>query len=190
MSEGMVEQFNNRAIAAGHSAEQMLAIQGDILADPSSQPAIATPEFFDLDLVTCSLAFHHFEDPELVAKKLVERLKPGKGVILIIDWLPDEVGLSGHRDGIAHGHVHEAGHNLGSADNNGRHGHGKLADAAHPSEKTIIHQGFSKERMEELLRGVGCVDVEYIVSENDFIMPEWFGGLKKRSFMVRGTRAG
>ena len=185
-----MEQFNNRAVAAGLSTKQIFATQGDILADPESQPAVAGPEFFNLDLVTCSLAFHHFEDPELAAKRLVERLKPGKGVILIIDWVPDEFGPIGHHHGKGRGHEHEAGHELGSADNHGGHRDGKPAGAAHPSDKTIAHQGFSKERMEKSLRDAGCVDIDYVVLEKDFTMPEKFGGVKKRSFMVRGTRTG
>ena len=190
----MVEQFNNRATAAGLSAEQISATQGDILADPESQQGIAAPEFFDLDLVTCSMAFHHLEDPELATKRLVQRLKPGKGVILIIDFIPDEAGSAGHHDGRGHEHGHGHGHGhaagLESTDNRGRHGHGKLDGAAHPSEKTIKHhQGFSKKRMEELLRGAGCVDIDYIVTAKDFQFPEAFGGLRKTLFMVRAIRA-
>jgi SAM-dependent methyltransferase len=72
------------------STEEMHAYQGNlcVTSDPSP-PAFAGPNFFDFDIAAVGLGFHHFDDPELAAIRLVERLRPG-GVLLMIDFLPHE----------------------------------------------------------------------------------------------------
>lgn len=113
VSGGMVEEFNRRAEAQGISAKQMLAVQGDLLADLAAESAIAGPEFFNLDLLTCSMAFHHLDNPDLAAKRMVERLKPGTGIVLIIDGPPDGDPRHGHSHG-ANSH-HGSGHRHSSS---------------------------------------------------------------------------
>jgi SAM-dependent methyltransferase len=46
------------------------------------------------------LGFHHFDDPELAASRLVERLRPG-GVLLVIDFLPHEAIDAAHHPAAA-----------------------------------------------------------------------------------------
>lgn len=81
----MAEQYNNWAQQHNLYPTKMAAISGDLLADAASTMA---PEYFNFDLAAVGFAFHHFADPTLAAKKLVERLKPGKGVLLVLDFLP------------------------------------------------------------------------------------------------------
>lgn len=182
VSGGMVEEFNRRAEAQGISAEQMHAVQGDLLADPAPESAISGPEFFNLDLITCSMAFHHLDNPDLAAKKMVERLKPGTGIVLILDGTPD--GES------RHGHSHGANNGQGS-------GHSRIASQVpvtphgqhvpHGAEHIIAHHdGFSKDRMEKMLQEAGCVDIDYMVLEETFKIED---GLEKKCFFVRGKRA-
>ena len=161
----MVQAYNARATAQGYSPAQMSATVGDLLApqDAASCSTISGPEFHDFDVAAVGLGFHHFVDPTLATKQLVQRLKPGKGVVLIIDF---EL------------HEHEHGHGHG-------HGHERVRDAKH----TVAHHGFVREEIEGMLRDAGCVDVEYVVWEE----PLRFGGgglegQEKTVFMVRGRR--
>lgn len=68
----------------------MHAHQGD-LTDPSDPDpaAFSGAEFRDFDVAGVGLGFHHFEDPELSAERLVQRLRHG-GVLVILDFLPHE----------------------------------------------------------------------------------------------------
>ncbi|KIW71418.1 hypothetical protein, variant 2 [Phialophora macrospora] len=63
------------------------AVVGNLLdpKDPSPD-GLASPEFFNFDLVVVGLGFHHFPDIALTTSRLVERLKPG-GVFLILDFV-------------------------------------------------------------------------------------------------------
>lgn len=84
----MVREYNARATSQGFSPSEMFATAGNLL-DPSGPSAsLLGPDFHDFDLAVSSMAFHHLENPALATKRLVERLKPGTGVILIIDSLP------------------------------------------------------------------------------------------------------
>nr|XP_036580878.1 methyltransferase domain-containing protein [Colletotrichum truncatum]KAF6788950.1 methyltransferase domain-containing protein [Colletotrichum truncatum] len=90
ISENMVAVYNARAENQGLSAAEMRAYQGD-LTDPSDPDpaAFSGAEFRDFDVAGVGLGFHHFDDPKLSAKRLVERLRPG-GVLIILDFLPHE----------------------------------------------------------------------------------------------------
>ncbi|KDN65274.1 putative methyltransferase domain-containing protein [Colletotrichum sublineola] len=105
----------------------MRAYQGD-LTDPSDPDPAAfsasfdpSGRFRDFDVAGVGLGFHHFSDPELSARRIVERLRPG-GVFFILDFLP-----------------HEA------AD-----------DAALPAVGTVMHHGFSEERMRAVFEQAGA----------------------------------
>ena len=90
LSTGMVDAYNANASRLNlPSTKKMSAIQGDLLSSPPS-PSITGPEFYNFDLAAVGMGFHHFSDPLLAAKRLVERLKPGTGVLLITDFLAYE----------------------------------------------------------------------------------------------------
>jgi SAM-dependent methyltransferase len=83
----MVHEYNTRASNQGLSPQEMSAICGDLLTHTPS-PSLAAMEYFNFDLAVVGLGFHHFADPSHAAKRLVERLKPGTGILLIIDFMP------------------------------------------------------------------------------------------------------
>lgn len=66
----------------------MYAYQGNLLDPNDPDPReFASFDFQLFDIAVVGLGFHHFDDPALAAKRLVERLRPG-GVLLILDFLP------------------------------------------------------------------------------------------------------
>lgn len=82
----------------------MQAHQGNLIAaDESRADAFSSPEFFDFDLAGVGLGFHHFDDPELSARRLADRLRPG-GVLFILDFLPHggDHGQLRQQHGVAH----------------------------------------------------------------------------------------
>ncbi|GAW15445.1 hypothetical protein ANO14919_048540 [Xylariales sp. No.14919] len=130
ISEQMVAAYNTRAENQGLSSDEMHAVLGD-LASETIDNALSSPELFNFDIAVVGGGFHHFGDPELAAKRLVERLKPG-GVLLIWDFLPH---------GARHGHNHK----------HDGHGHAEK-DVYH----SVMHHGFSEPRMREIFTAAGA----------------------------------
>ncbi|KAI1351242.1 S-adenosyl-L-methionine-dependent methyltransferase [Xylaria sp. FL0043] len=139
ISEKMVAAYNARAENQGLSPEEMHAVLGDLAAENVDE-TLSTPELFNFDIAVVGGGFHHFGDPELAAKRLVERLKPG-GVLLIWDFLPHGPPHR-HQHGHHHGH-HEAGHA------------GEKKDG-HDVYHSVMHHGFSEERMREIFTAAGA----------------------------------
>lgn len=172
----MVKEYNARAVSQGFSPAQMFATQGDLLARENPSPSICGPDFYGFDLAAVDLAFHHFEDPPLAAKRLVERLKPGRGVLFIVDFLPHE---HGHGDGKKTG-THMGAHHDAEE--------GRAEDPVKAAIHTIAHHGFAKETIEGMLKDAGCVDVEYVVLEEPFRLSDEMQGPERTAFMIRGRR--
>jgi SAM-dependent methyltransferase len=96
LSDNMVEAYNSRAENQGLAESEMRAYQGNLTVADDPNPAEFTSEnFFNFDIAAVGLAFHHFDDPALAARRLVERLRPG-GVLLVLDFLPHEKMHSAH----------------------------------------------------------------------------------------------
>jgi len=94
LSEKMVEEYNQSAHNQGLGRGEIHAVAADLCAD--DLPAeLDKPEYKDFDLAICILAFHHFPDPALAVKKLVQRLKPVTGVLVLVDFRPHEA-LASH----------------------------------------------------------------------------------------------
>ncbi|KAF2970533.1 hypothetical protein GQX73_g3078 [Xylaria multiplex] len=134
ISEQMVAAYNTRAENQGLSPDEMHAVLGD-LALETVDNSLSSPELFNFDIAVVGGGFHHFGDPELAAKRLVERLKPG-GVLLIWDFLPH---------GARHGHGH--GH--------GGHSHAEKG-SGHDVFHSVMHHGFSEARMREIFTAAGA----------------------------------
>lgn len=87
VSENMVQKYNEAAQAAGLSPDRVSAVVGDLIGEEVPEH-LKTPEYYDFDLAVVGLGFHHFENPVRAIERLTERLKPGTGTLLIIDFLP------------------------------------------------------------------------------------------------------
>ena len=168
----MVKEYNARASSLGFSPAQMFATRGDLLARERPSPSIGGPDFYGFDLAVVDLAFHHFEDPALATKRLVERLRPGKGVLLIIDFVEHEHG--------EHAGAHAAAHHAVDREENG----GGFSAAL----RTIAHHGFTRGQIEGMFKDAGCVDAEYVVLEEPLRFGDEMEGQERTIFMIRGRR--
>ncbi|CRG87794.1 hypothetical protein PISL3812_04815 [Talaromyces islandicus] len=84
-SEGMVSEYNKKMQEAGIPPEKMSARVGNILGDTFSED-FKGPEYQDFDVALIGNALHHFSDPLLSMKRVVDRLREG-GVLWVIDVL-------------------------------------------------------------------------------------------------------
>ncbi|KAI1744511.1 S-adenosyl-L-methionine-dependent methyltransferase [Xylaria scruposa] len=161
ISEKMIDAYNMRAENQGLSPEEMHAVLGDLISDTPSD-ALSSPELFNFDIAVVGGGFHHFGDPALAAKRLVERLKPG-GVLLIWDFLP-------------HGPLHRHGqnhHGHGNKDENHSHGHADKGDEqkSHDVFHSVMHHGFSESQMREIFTAAGAgTDFQLEVIGGGFVL--------------------
>lgn len=160
----------------GLSSDEMVAYQGDLCVPTEEHPEVfLDSKFFNFDMACVGLGFHHFDDPDLAAKRLVSRLKPG-GVLVIIDFLPHGP-LSDHDHDHHHGHGH--GHD---------HSHLEEDDEQHKkARKTVTHHGFSEDRIKEIFVNAGAGKGFAIDKMGVVIMG--LRDMKRDLFMARGTKA-
>ncbi|KAI9737922.1 MAG: hypothetical protein M1834_009292 [Cirrosporium novae-zelandiae] len=105
LSPNMAKEFNKWVSSQPDLGPRSAnAISGDLLLAEGPSESTRGPEYENFDVAIVSFAFHHFEHPDVAARRLVDRLKVG-GTFVIIDLLP-------HEHGIAHGHsTHTIAHN-------------------------------------------------------------------------------
>ncbi|KAJ0123706.1 methyltransferase-like protein [Diaporthe amygdali] len=174
LSEKMVEAYNTRARNQGLSEGEMVAFHGNLCVPEDEDPeAFRDGRFSGFDLAVVGLGFHHFDDPDLAAKRLVARLRPG-GVLMIIDFLPHAPhGHDHHHDGThAHGHGH--------------HGVDSDEGADEKALRTVTHHGFSEERIREVFVGAGAGKDFALDDMGQVKFGEKLG--KRTLFMARGTK--
>ncbi|KAJ6016074.1 hypothetical protein N7540_010665 [Penicillium herquei] len=127
VSPNMIKEFNVNAAILGLE-DKVTGHECDLLADTPS-PYFVGPPYVDLDILTVSMALHHFEHPLLALQRLGERVKQG-GTCFIIDLIPQP---HGHDHGHGHAHKHDFG------------------EASH----TVKTHGFSEESMRNLFKEAG-----------------------------------
>lgn len=136
----MVEEFNRNAVTLGLT-DKAIGKECDLLADDVA-PEFNEPLYKDFDMLTVSMALHHFEHPDRALQRLGERVKAG-GSCYIIDLVPSSGNGNGHSHDHVHGHDHSHSHD---------HSHkAQFGDAA-PTVKT---HGFSQESMQKLFEQAG-----------------------------------
>ncbi|CAN8100062.1 unnamed protein product [Discula destructiva] len=168
LSEKMVEAYNARAQNQGLSDDEMVAYCGDLCMPEQEDPeAFRDTKFFNFDMACVGLGFHHFDDPELAARRLVARLKPG-GVLMIVDFLP-------------HGLDSDHGHDHG-------HGDDKQEDGVYKKAmETVTHHGFSEQQIKDIFTNAGA-GKDFGIEKMGTVMMGLRHG-KRDLFMARGTKA-
>lgn len=158
LSDGMVKRYNEAMGRIGLSYEQAHAVATDLVND--SAETVNVEDLYDVAIV--SLALHHVTNPELLIRRLAARLKPGTGVLIIIDFVPFE-----------HGH--------------GSHGHkGFLASMAH----TITQHGFDEHQMTSLFTQAGLKDIGFQVDDQaTLVSDDDEEDNKRHMFVARATKA-
>jgi ubiquinone/menaquinone biosynthesis C-methylase UbiE len=90
----MIEQYNSKADKAG-VANKMQGFCTDILSGAENVPTEASAP---VDVVVCSMAYHHIEDATNTSKVLASLLKKG-GQLLVLDLLESRPPLLTGIDG-------------------------------------------------------------------------------------------
>lgn len=166
----MVTKYNEAALSSGLNSEQASAIVGDLFANTVS-PTISGPEYQNFDIAVIALGFHHFEDPALAVKRIAERLKPGVGTLLILDFLPSKKGDPAH--------THHPTASQQSSQSN---------DPMAAMRHTIKHDGFDSEMMCKLYEAAGMEFFGFDVLEAPFVMEFQDGTVHRTGFLANGKK--
>ncbi|CAE7128067.1 unnamed protein product [Rhizoctonia solani] len=100
ISPKSVEYYNERVANQGIPPDEMRAICAELVergtgdADPLDE--------IEFDVIVCTQVYHHFEDINSVTKILASYLKPGTGVLVVVDMIHSSESEALHKD---HGHV-------------------------------------------------------------------------------------
>ncbi|KAI9811397.1 MAG: hypothetical protein M1826_003187 [Phylliscum demangeonii] len=104
VSSQMVDAYNQHAANQGLVPTEMHGIVGDLTLQSSSsakKASLCGPEYFDFDLAVVGMALHHVQDVDLAVRRLLERVRVGKGVLLVLDYLRHE-HVRGHDGCVCH----------------------------------------------------------------------------------------
>ncbi|KAF2277634.1 S-adenosyl-L-methionine-dependent methyltransferase [Westerdykella ornata] len=158
------------------------AVVGSLLDKSDPNPvSLSTPEFFNFDIVTGGLAFHHFEDAAYAAERLRKRLRPG-GVLVLTDFLTggdmlidDDGNVVEGSEGDHYSHIrrhHANGHGH-------HHGHGHehapdttaaKGDIKKHTMDSIVVTAFSIQEVKDFLANAGFVDIDVrVMPEKVFV---------------------
>lgn len=156
ISMNMVTQYNKLANEAGHPETKMHAVVGNLLDDGDD-----VPEGFEtFDLIVMSMALHHVADPDLMIRRLSERLVEG-GVLIVVDWVSHaESGCEPPKP---------------AADSPVRH--------------TVSKHGFTEGEVEAGFRGAGLEGWGWRWFAERSTLPAEFGG-EHQLFLARGRKQG
>lgn len=166
----MVAEFNRNANTLGLT-DKVTGYKADLLTEHALAEAIDSA-CTNLDVVTISMALHHFEHPDRALQSMGQRLKKG-GVCFILDLVPRAGDLRPE-----HEHKHEH-----------RHGHENEDEFVEPVH-TIKTHGFSREDMQQLFQGGGLhAGFDYQVLPEPLKITIGERTLSKTVFIARAQRA-
>lgn len=157
VSEAMVGQYRATAARLGLGEERMKGVRGDLLPEQPSptEPPLEKHELWGFDLVACSMALHHIDDPQLAVLRLVGRLREG-GRILITSWTPVDGSTRAQR---------EYQDELDSMSQEERDAAEEL-QRSHQSRHTISRpDGFTQQELRDWLGAAGCEDVKWWIAD-------------------------
>ncbi|KAL9092798.1 MAG: hypothetical protein Q9165_004216 [Trypethelium subeluteriae] len=168
LSPAMVAGYNSRVSEVGLPSTAVHAIEGNILSDASwpslrSDRALAAADF---DIAAICMGVHHFSSPSLAIQRLTEFLKPGTGVLLIVDIVKEV----------------EKGDDDPSPDHQRRSG--GAGHTIHPQ-----HNGFVEAEMREIFAGAGLKDFMWETCPSKTLMKgKNDEDLERILFFARGVR--
>jgi SAM-dependent methyltransferase len=165
ISENMVKSYNEAAQSTGLSHEQANAVVGNLLADTVPEH-LQGEEYHNFDLAVICAGFHHFENPPLAVERLTERLKPGTGVLLIVDFVPFDDEVEKERQ------------------YRKDHPEADFPDMTH----TIKHNGFDEETMKRMYEQNGLVDFAWDVLPEPAVMHLKKGTVQRTIFFAKARR--
>lgn len=172
----------------------MRAIVADLCAD-EVDPVLSDPQYSNFDVAISTLAFHHFGNVPLAVKRLVERLKPETGVLLVIDFRTHEPihhFFHQHSSHTQEEHTRQHDHHQGEHGDPGS----KLVDSKEAAH-TVTHSGFSQDEIKRWYGEAGLVDVDIVdVGPGKGISVVWKDSktgethaVQRSVFMAKGRRA-
>ncbi|KAG8811047.1 hypothetical protein FRC17_002651, partial [Serendipita sp. 399] len=174
ISQGMVDQYNQRASDQAIPPEKMQAV-----CIPRLQGDNSDLDGQKFDIIVCAQAYHHFSDINKVTKDLTNLLKPGTGRLFIADLMQYDRGSSSQseeNDGaVPHSHHHHHHYHHHQAQNQHHHHHphhnshtqsNPIAPIGHhepfSGPSVAHHGGFTSDQITTVLESVGLQDVEFI----------------------------
>ena len=184
IAPNMVKAYEERAKNAGLESKMSAVVANIVVDGGAGAEVVSEPSWFDFDLVFSGFALHHFPDPALGAKRLVERAMPGTGVVVFSDLFPFDVDTLGR----AHGHDdHE--HGLHRDDDPEREqGSDSVGGTVETMTRIISKHGFSVEEVTRILEGAGCEAVEVVPIDEPLEMVLGGKSVNMSWFIAKGTR--
>jgi ubiquinone/menaquinone biosynthesis C-methylase UbiE len=204
VSAGMLAKYNATATRLALGPEEMIAVRGDLFAEPvePTDPPLPEELLQNFDLAAICMALHHMEDIQLAISKLAERLRPG-GTLLVIDWAQitgstaaqkqfmedvetGKIATKGLQQNVnAHGHHHH--HHQNHQTEQHQYVHPEKPWKPHPASHTITHDSFTEDQMAELFRNSGCTEVRWKLADRLSDVPGARTG-KMQLFWARATK--
>ena len=171
IAEGMLVRFNKTAREHGFAEDHVFGVLGDITSADHSA-ALDGPEYFNLDLIIVSMALHHMEKPQEAIDRFVQRLKPGSGILVVIDW-------------------EERKNDPAPSEGEGKDKDVRKIDGLfkehHPSMDTVAHAGFTKEQFEDMVSRAGCDVTDFVLLPDKSVVPPAKDG-EMQLFFGKGKR--
>ncbi|KAK6511212.1 hypothetical protein TWF481_000133 [Arthrobotrys musiformis] len=97
-----VTEYNRRSLGSSYPPSLINAQTGDLFPqNPSDVPAhLNTDDYHNFDYAICSAALHHVDNPALGVQRLAERVKPGSGRVVIIEFLQRDLTALAEAGGV------------------------------------------------------------------------------------------
>ncbi|KAG8884875.1 hypothetical protein FRB97_003082 [Tulasnella sp. 331] len=174
ISQKMVDVYNEKAQATYETKDKLKASVVDLAS--TSDNGLGGQEF---DVIMCGHAYHHFQDPVEMTKKLVSYLRPGTGTLLILDRITNEAVMhlgAGHGGGHHHHHHHGETSTAETIEPESSHHLPQAAFSQH-------HAGFEETDIKTLFEGADLADFTFVKMPGYTLL-----GIPMDLFVAKGVR--
>ncbi|CAE6429569.1 unnamed protein product [Rhizoctonia solani] len=96
ISPKSVDYYNERVANQGIPPDEMKAICAELVERGTGNVDLFNG--IEFDVIVCTQAYHHFEDINGVTKTLASYLKPGTGVLVVVDMIRSSESEKLHKD--------------------------------------------------------------------------------------------